>query len=340
MTEKVRDRDYILDTDGNYLRIVGDYHPAGTVVSYVKYFPSVHGVRMIRNKLYGYNSFVAKSFIILKECDDRIIFSHRHGGIITTTPETKIREYFSCRKKIQQIVSQKDIYSKHPVGKYLIDFLDLITDAVDLRYVGITGSFLIGAENKNSDIDLVCYGEKTYQNLKLFFEKKTFIQRYENELANILFARRMIHMAAMDFDTLILQESRKLQGVIRGTDIHINCQPLRLDDDTSMDLNLMEIGDISCVAQILDDSQGGYSPAYYRIEVLSIVNSIFADAQFKEKITVMLSFIGVFSQSFKTGDKVFLEGKLVRIIKHGKTCFGVELSPWNTDRVFKAVLLR
>lgn len=43
---KIRDRDYILDSDGNYLKVVGDIHPKGCVVSYVKYFPSEYGTRL------------------------------------------------------------------------------------------------------------------------------------------------------------------------------------------------------------------------------------------------------------------------------------------------------
>ena len=173
-----------------------------------------------------------------------------------------------------------------------------------------------------------------------YFQNNRIIQKYEGDLAIELFNRRMIHMAAMDFDTLILQESRKMQGIIAGTKIHINCQPLRDSDDTFMDIQMLEIGEISCVICITDDQQGMFSPAYYGIEVLSIVDGIFNDVAFKKDITVLLSFIGAFSQSFKNGDRVFVEGKLVRIVKNEKITFGIELSPWNTNRTFKAILLR
>ena len=73
--KNIRDRDYILDSDGNYLKVVGDVHPKGYVISYVKYFPSEFGTRIKDGKRYGYNSFVSKSFSILGGEKDRVFFT-------------------------------------------------------------------------------------------------------------------------------------------------------------------------------------------------------------------------------------------------------------------------
>lgn len=335
-----RDRDYIKDKAGRFLRVLGDHHLDDSIASYVKYFPSDLGIRTINGKLYGYNSFVSKSFVILKECDGRIAFSHRHGGIITTTPVNEISSHYSCKNKLQHIATRRDEYLKHIVGRHLIGFIDTISSMISLNKIGITGSFLIDAQNDKSDIDLVCYGKDAYEVIKKYFQGSSFIQRYEDGLADILYTRRMMHMAPMDFDTLILQESRKLQGVVRGTGIHINCQPLREIDDCFMDFTMMVIGEISCIAQIVDDSQGIFAPAYYEIDVVSFVNCLFNDNSFKKRITLMISYMGDFSQVFRNGDKVFLEGKLVKIKKDGKVMFGIELSSWNTERKYKAILLK
>ncbi len=335
----VRDRDYLLDTDGNYLRILGDYHPKGTIVSYVKYFPSVLGGRKIEEQMYGYNTFVSKSFNILKGQEDRVILSDRHGGVITATPVHKIKQYFSCRRKLAQILEEKQRYLDQTVGKHLITFLEQIHNTVNLADVGITGSFLINAQNDKSDIDLVCYGREAYEALKVFFKESSFIQRYEGELANALYARRMIHMTSIDFDTLIRQEARKLQGVIRGTDIHINCQPLRADGDEFMDIRFLELSTVSCVVWITEDSQGIFSPAYYSVHVESVVNSLFHDDTLADQITAMISFSGDFSQVFHKGDRVYLEGKLVRVSRGDEQSLAVELSSFNTNKIYKAVLL-
>ena len=336
----VRDRDYLLDTDGNYLRILGDYHPEGTIVSYVKYYPSALGIRTIGDQLYGYNTFVSKNYNLLKEQEDRVIFSDRHGCVMTATPFDKVKQYFSCREKLQQIYKEKEAYQKHPVGKHLIAFLDKIKEKVDLKNMGITGSFLIDAQNEKSDIDLVCYGRETYEACKRFFKEAPFLQRYEEELVNVLYTRRMMHMAPMDLETLIRQEAGKLQGVIRGTGIHINCQPLRADEDTSMDLHLIELGTVSCILQITEDNNSMFAPAIYTVKVESVINSLFHDGTLAGKIHKLLSLQGDFSQVFHEGDRVYVEGKLVRINRGDEPEFAIELSAFQTEKAYKAILLK
>lgn len=112
----IRDRDYLLDIEGNYLKVVGDIHPDGCIVSYVKYFPSEFGVRTRDGKRYGYNSFVSKSFSIFGGSWDRVCFSPYHGGILTCTLTSQIVKVFSCRDKLKEIIENKEIYKKHKVG--------------------------------------------------------------------------------------------------------------------------------------------------------------------------------------------------------------------------------
>lgn len=327
-----------MDSDGNYLKVVGDIHPKGCVVSYVKYFPSEYGTRIKDGKRYGYNSFVSKSFSILGDKADRVCFSPFHGGILTSTPDSKIVKVFSARGKLQEIVANKETYKKHKVGSELITFLEAIENRVDLGNLGITGSFLIDMQNESSDIDLVCYGEKTYRQLKKVFNKAC--EPYLGDNAMRLYARRMIHMADMNFDALIKQENRKLQGLTFKNKVHINCQPLREDSGIFADIELIEVGEISCVARIIEDREGIYSPAIYKIKTINVLDSLFdGRKQFKDEVKYLISFIGAYSNSFLRGDKVFLEGKLVQVRNGGKIAYGIELSPWNTNRTFKALLL-
>lgn len=341
MLDTIRDRDYILDDDGNYLKVVGDFHPDEKIISYIKYFPSKFGNRVIQHKRYGYNSFVSKSFVVLFGKNERVCFSRYHGGILTCTPMSQIRQRFSCRDKIQQILSQPEKYKAHPVGEELIDFLLNVNKHVDLINVGITGSFLIDCYNNTSDIDLVCYGKESYKTMKdAFAENVLSYSGSEHEYD--LYHRRMIHMAPMNFDLLIKQESRKIQGLTKKKHIHINCQPLRGEEDRNFFKNLAitEIGEMSCIAEITDDCDGIYSPAYYGIRVIDVVNSLFSGVgEIKSQINGLISFIGAYSNSFCVGDKVFLDGKLVQINNDGMLTYGIELSPWNTQRTFSANLL-
>jgi predicted nucleotidyltransferase len=337
----LRDRDYICDTKGNYLKVLGDNHPSNKLVSYVKYFPSRIPSRKIGKRNYGYNSFVSKSFVILSKDEGRIGYSPFHGGIVTLTPSNDIGKVFSAQKKIQTILRNKEYYNKQKVGKELIIFLQAIENDVNLNNVGITGSFLIDAETDASDIDLVCYGKDTYRDLKKIFRDKKYINEYKGEFAKRLYKRRMIHMESMDFSKFILQENRKLQGLSLKEDVHINCQPLRDDSNEFFDkIEFDEIGEIDCIAEVVQDKESIYSPAYYGIEVKHIIDSLFdSGEQSRKNIVALLSFIGTYAGCFKKGETLFIRGKLVRMNNFQKGKYAIEVSPWNTRRSFTAKLI-
>jgi hypothetical protein len=82
-------------------------------------------------------------------------------------------------------------------------------------------------------------------------------------------------MVSGGFDTLIQQEQRKFQGMVARSGAHINCEPLRADDDRSFTrVYAKEIGEMSLLATITDHSQGLATPALYRIEVRVVLHSM------------------------------------------------------------------
>ena len=82
---------------GRYLKVVGNTHPVGSVVSYVKYYPDpVLGSRKIKGNLYSYNTHVPRSFSILSEETDRIVFSEFHGGVVNYNTIEEDKDTLFC----------------------------------------------------------------------------------------------------------------------------------------------------------------------------------------------------------------------------------------------------
>jgi hypothetical protein len=339
----IRDRDYIFDSLGNFLRVVGDRHN-DCVVSYVKYFPSEYGVKVINGKPYAFNSFVPRSLALLSEVPGRIQFSEQVGTMISVTPRNQIKHLFSCRNKIVEILSNREVYIAHSVGRYLIELLDVISQGIDINNIGITGSFLIDCYDDNSDIDLVCYGANTYNAVKNFFQNSDVIKPYKGSDALPLYKRRMQHMLSLDFETLITQEGRKLQGFIGTKRIHVNCQPLREDGSSSIfsHFNFMEVGDITCILEIDDNLQGFFSPACYRIKIIDVLDSLYVGIlNLKKRVEFLICLTGTYAGAFLKGDKVFVQGKLTQLTSmvEGQIIYGIELSSLNNTRMFSAALL-
>lgn len=335
----VRDRDYIADTEGNILRVIGDNHPNNSILSFLKYSLSTEGTRDVGGKKYKYNTFVNKSIGMMMRGEDRVIYTDYIGNVVSSTPIEKVDKIFSCRKKMEYILNHQREYINHPVGKYLIEYLRLSLETIEPSGLGVTGSFLFDFQNEKSDIDLVCYGENAYNELVKLFKRSDFIQRYEDGLESLIFERRMTHMAEIGKEVLIIQESRKLQGIIKGTGIHINCQPLREDEDVVRLSKVIELGEISCEIKIVDDREGKYAPSIYKIEVEKIKDSIVVEGGCKEKIEYLISYLGDFSQLFRKNDRVYLEGKVIRFCLEGKLLFGIEMTSWNTKKRYKAHLI-
>ncbi|HQQ39740.1 MAG TPA: hypothetical protein PKY72_05525 [Bacilli bacterium] len=341
MENKYIDRNYILDEEGNYLKIIGNQHDSESIVSYVKFYPSSYYNRYINGKPYGYNTFANRSFAILLPDQNRFKYSIYHGGVVTCTPRNKIDKIYDCREKLSQIWQERERYESTYVGSELIAFLSQIKNDIDFNYLGITASFLIDAFNEKSDIDLVCYGKKGFEMMSKVF--KDYVTPYDGTNGISLYNRRMIYMSYTKYETLMKQEGRKLQGLTKNKNIHINCQCLWENAiDPLLNVEIYPIGEISCIAKICGDKDSIFSPALYDIEIASIIdgelNGVFNG--FEKKITHLISYLGAYSCTFKEGEFVYIEGMLTSMkFEDGSIDYGIELSPWNTNKKYKAVLL-
>jgi hypothetical protein len=339
MTSKKKDRDYLKDTAGRYWKIIGDYHPEGQTVSYVKYYPSEFGHKRIGKTSYSINTHVATSFPLILDEPDRTCFSKFHGNIVTCTPDTKIANYFDARLKLETIWENPVSYASHPIGKELVQFVNGL-DAASIRHLGVTGSFLIDAYDENSDIDLVCYGREGIEVIRKLFSEK--VKPYEGQDLIRLYKRRMNHMQPMDFKLFGVQENRKFQGMMGEGKTHINCQPVRAEENAFENMTLMDVGEIECTARVLKHEEGIFAPAIYEIEVIDVLNSLFPNShEFLHKLRYFISYIGGYANSFRTGDRVYLKGGLARVLSKetGTVLYGIELTPWHTSTFHRASLL-
>lgn len=341
--ESFRDRDYIKDSSGRYLKVVGDFHPTGHIVSYVKYFPdNKFGNRVIEGKRYSYNTHVPKNFKLLGNEPGRVIYSDSHGSIVTSTPLNLVEKHFSPRKKLQEVLGSRKRYESHKVGKQLLKVIDSINPKY-LPDIGITGSFLIDAETTDSDIDLVCYGREASNEMTKVFDNSNIISRYGGKSAINLYNRRIVFMKTIDFETLIKQENRKLQGQVKNTNIHINCQTLYKNPKKCFfsTKKFYPIAEIEGIVKVKDDKDSIYTPSVYRIEVENIIDSVFPNQRrFRKSIKYLISYIGTYSSVCKIGENIHVKGKLIRIEDNRKIYFGIELTPWNTRSIFNLLLLK
>ncbi|MFE2025897.1 hypothetical protein ACFW9V_12225 [Streptomyces hygroscopicus] len=90
----------------------------------------------------------------------------------------------------------------------------------------------------------------------------------------------------------IRQEQRKFQGLTATAEAHINCEPLRDDDDPAfVRMTAKEIGDVTLLARVTDHAQGLATPALYGVEVTTILSA--------RRITHLRSYLGAYTGTFR-----------------------------------------
>lgn len=321
-------------------KVIGDVHPDGHYLGYVKYHPDDRGDRRLFGKTYRQNTVVSKSFGILADRPECYVYSPVLGCVITGLPRHDVAAHYSCRQALAAIHDDPVRVHGARAGGDLLAIITRIVDSGVPEKFGVTGSFLAGCFNARSDIDLVCYGPDGYAAAQELFTDPGLIRPYAGDELTQLYLRRAKYMAGGGFDTLIKQEQRKLQGLSARSGAHVNCEPLRADDDRSFSrVYAKEIGEMALLATITDHTQGLATPALYRITARVVLHSTIDEPeQFAPRITCLRSYLGAYTGAFRAGDTVYLSGKLVWLQDGDHGEFGIELTPWNVSKSYLANL--
>lgn len=329
-----------MDHHGVIFKVIGDSHPGSHYLGYVKYHPDDKGDRRLFGRTYRQNSVVSKSFGILADRPECYVYSDTLGCVLTGLPRDDITTHYSCRHALTALHDSPGAAAESPVGRDLIQIVERVISLGAQDLIGVTGSFLVGCFNDRSDIDLVCYGADGYRTAQDLFSSPELIQPYEGDALTSLFIRRAKYMEGSSFDALVTQERRKLQGLTTKNGAHINCEPLRADQDRRFArVSSKEIGEISLLARIVEHSEGLTTPALYKIKVKTILSSTIDEpASFARRITHMRSYLGAYTGAFRSGDTVHMTGKLVYTHDGDRGDFGVELTPWSVSGSYVANL--
>lgn len=336
----IRDRDYLLDKYGVIFKVIGDVHPDSHYLGYVKYYPDSRGDRFIFGRPYRQNSVVSKSFGILADRPECYVYSDVLGCVITGVPRHDVLHHYSAREALRNLLGESRPTGAHSTERDLLTIAELIDQRGEINLFGVTGSFLVGCANKRSDIDLVCYGADGYRAAHNIFNTSDLILPYTGENRTLLYLRRAKYMEGSSFDALLKQEQRKIQGMTAVSGTHINCEPLRSDDVVSWEsLRAKEIGEITLLATVTDHSEGISTPALYGINVERVLSASVDDPQsFAGRVLYLRSYLGAYTGAFRSGDVVYVSGKLVHLFDSGRSTFGVELTPWSAGRSYIADL--
>lgn len=209
-------------------KVIGDIHPDGHYLGYVKYHPDPRGDRRLFGRTYRQNTVVSKSFDILADRPECYVYSPVLGCVITGLPRHDIATHYSARQTLTDIAAEPDRVTGIRAGPDLLAIITRIVERGQTDLFGVTGSFLVGCFNARSDIDLVCYGPAGYSAAGELFAEHDLIRPYAGDELTQLYLRRAKYMAGGNFDALIKAETRKFQGLTARSGAHVNCESDRV----------------------------------------------------------------------------------------------------------------
>jgi len=155
-----RDHDLLVDKLGRIYVVVGNVHPPGQVIAYVKYVPT--------NKVTQWRRFSTYYERVLKHYDVKLMrkTSREHGIIekdpiigapTPKLPVSSIKEWLAPESRMAELLREIN----DPVEEEALSAATMVADAggISLNSVGVTGSILAKMHNTLfSDVNLVIYG--------------------------------------------------------------------------------------------------------------------------------------------------------------------------------------
>ncbi|TAK61887.1 nucleotidyltransferase domain-containing protein [Methylobacter sp.] len=165
---------------------------------------------------------------------------------------------------------------------------------LDLAQVGITGSILVGVQNRDSDIDLVCYGRDVFHQCRAITRK--LIELGQLQSLNKLdwgqsYERRSCELS---FDDYVWHERRKCnKAVINGRKFDLSFIDCCASSEV---LSYQKCGAVTLQCKVIDDAFGFDYPAEFKID--------------HEEIGSIVSFTATYTGQAVSGEVVEVSGVL------------------------------
>jgi len=286
MSLKVRLRDFIITKDDLIFSVVS-YDTRDGVRSTLRYIPDENGERIRKSDGKKFRKIdFGDSYEVLKGYHQEYI-----SGFEVIIPENDVKVLLNPNERLMELISREQKISK---------IFNLLTAAgVPESSIGITGSFLCGTQNDESDIDLIVYGREWFRAREIIESAKKSggdVSQVSDELWQKIYNKRK---AELTYDEFMAHDLRKgHRGMVDGT--YFDLLFVRDWDQIEMDecRKGEDSGYETITARVTNDDFSFDSPAVYHVD--------------HESVGQVLSYTHTYAGQALAGEVIEARGKLER----------------------------
>ncbi|AKB84688.1 nucleotidyltransferase domain-containing protein [Methanococcoides methylutens] len=247
---EARIRDFIITKD-NWIFAVADYfHPDG-VRCVLRYVPDESGDRQLNGLKYRKYDFDV-AFDFMRENRPEWVQD------VHIVPEDQVKVVLHPSDPIPELVNQDERVKA---------VVDVLLDAdIPIEKMGVTGSFLPGLQNEQSDVDFVVYGNEWFKARDAIAAAKKedgFIEDIDEQMWHRIYNKRIPEISYEEF---ILHEKRKgNRGMVGGTYFDL----LFVRDWSQIEGPLprgVDVGTMKIEAKVTDAELAFDNPSVYKVD--------------------------------------------------------------------------
>ena len=221
-------------------------------------------------------------------------FSRSRDVRLHGVPADAIVRHHRPRRRLQAICGNTDgDRLERKLARLVAHFT---ANGLDSREIGVTGSMLIGAHNRSSDIDLVFYRRETFFQAREIVRRlvdREILQPLDDALWRDAYRRRG---CSISFETFLWHERRKHnKAAIDQTKFDIS---LLAEGEPPEQARYNKLGKARVRCRVTDDSRGFDYPARYRLD--------------HPEIAEVVSYTATYAGQAYTGEQVEIQGRLER----------------------------
>jgi predicted nucleotidyltransferase len=326
MVRGFRDRDFIESIEGLIFCVIGNVHPRGRVISYLKYVPNFQSqirVKWSRSGVsYGrilphYSAMGVRETINFLKANypQYLIYDDNRSMEFTEVPIERVKFHYKPEFRLRELMNSPMDSLEGMVRDIVLRLSS--ESGVDLDFFGVTGSILLGIHNPSfSDIDLVVYGYsnaiKVRDALKRLYslEDSSFSLPKGEVLES--WAKDIIKIHPLTFEEALLLYGKYKwnRALYRGRQFSVH--PVKLDDEVKGCWECEKyrfMGITTIKARVVDSRDSIFIPATYIVDDVKVIDGVKPE----KPISRVVSYEGLYMDLADPGDEIVVRGKLEEV---------------------------